>query len=104
MNEIEAEEVSAALGKQPDSWPVPHVIVTKGQKAPIITAKMAPISCQQNRSKPSIPQVMLILAFPCRLSCSADIKTAMMLAGKAAALQVTRHGTADAIPDITKLS
>ena len=107
VNEIEAEEVSAALGKQPDSWPVPHVIVTKGAEGAYYYGQDGThfMPAEQVKAVDTTGAGDTYLGFfLARLSCGADIKTAMMLAGKAAALQVTRRGTADAIPDITELS
>ena len=106
VNEGEAAEIAAALDKPAPSWEVPHVIITKG-------ADGADYFGQDGHffqpSEPVTPvdttgagdtYLGFLLA---QISQGASTKEAMAIASKAAALQVTRYGTAGAIPTLAEL-
>ena len=106
LNEIEAGDIEAALSKPPEAWGVPHLIITKGADGAEY------YGVEGHFHQPAI-QVKAVdttgagdtyLGFLLgRLSCGDNIKQAMAIAGKAAALQVTRYGTAEAIPSLSEI-
>lgn len=106
VNEIEAAEISSALGGSPESWPVPNVIVTKGKDgADYFGAEgqfhqpAEPVNAIDSTGAGDTYLGFLLG----RLSLGESMKQAMTLAGKAAGIQVTRLGTASAIPDLSEL-
>lgn len=106
VNEIEAADIEAALSKPPEAWGVPHLIITKGAEGadyygaeghfhqPAIKVKAV------DTTGAGDTYLGFLLG---RLSCGDDIKQAMAIAGHAAALQVTRYGTAEAIPSLSEI-
>lgn len=103
LNEVEAEQLSEALGLPVDEIPVPGILITRG-------ARGAVWRDQATGSETSVP------AFPVTpvdttgagdcfvgyvvagLDQGLERAAAMRLGAAASALQVTRHGTADAMP------
>ena len=106
VNEGEAEAVTQALGKEPDAWGIPHVIVTKGAEGAYYEGQEGSYFVPSEKVKAvdttgaGDTYLGYILA---QLSMKQTIKTAMIYAGKAAAIQVTRHGTADVIPALEEI-
>lgn len=106
VNEIEAADIEAALSKPPEAWGVPHLIITKGADGaeyygieghfhqPAIKVKAV------DTTGAGDTYLGFLLG---RLSCGDDIKQAMSIAGRAAAVQVTRYGTAEAIPSLSEI-
>ena len=103
LNEIEAKQLKAATGKGPNELNVKDVIVTKGGDGAIWFGPKGQVH---------IPPVPVT---PVDTTGAGDTFTGYVLAGldrgqpmeqalataaKAAAIMVTRHGTADVIPDL----
>ena len=105
VNNIEAEALSHATSKPVDKLNIPHLIITHGAAG----ANYSGIN-----GKFHIPAVQVaavdatgagdtylgyVLA---QLDQHIPMKTAMHIAGNAAAIQVTRHGASTAIPNMTE--
>jgi ribokinase len=105
LNAVEAEQLRAATGMAPDQLPVADVIVTLGAKG----ARHYDTKGGQAHDYPAIPVT------PVDTTGAGDTFTGYVLAGldrgmpmaqaiglamRAAAIMVTRHGTADVIPDL----
>ena len=106
VNEGEAAEIADALGQPAPSWGVPHLIITKGADGAEYFGQEGhmfqpaePVSAVDTTGAGDTYLGFLLA----QISQGASIKQAMALAGKAAALQVTRYGTADAIPTLAEL-
>ncbi|KPA19824.1 Ribokinase [Shimia sp. SK013] len=106
LNEIEAAQLTAATAKTPDALGVADVIVTLGAKG----ARW--LSGDTIRDFPAMPVTPVdttgagdtftgfVLAARDR---GLPMEQAIALATRAAALMVTRHGTADVIPDLKEV-
>ena len=108
LNAIEAEQLQAATGKGPDALNVPDIIVTLGSEG-----------CRwYHRPTGKIRDFPAIKVKPIDTTGAGDTFTGYLLAGldrgmpmeqaialatKAAALMVTRVGTADVIPDLLEI-
>ncbi|KIC40911.1 ribokinase [Ruegeria sp. ANG-S4] len=107
LNEIEAEQLQSATGLAPSDLPVEHVIVTLGAKG----ARYF----QRGRDPADFAAFQVE---PVDTTGAGDTFTGYVLAGmdrgmpmaqailqamRAAALMVTRHGTADVIPDLKEV-
>ena len=105
LNAVEAEQLTAATGYGPEALPVRDVIVTLGAEG----ARYFDTNTGENRLFPAIPVT------PVDTTGAGDTFTGYVLAGldrglpmaqsimqasRAAAIMVTRHGTADVIPDL----
>lgn len=105
LNEIEARQLEAATGLAPESLPVSDIIVTLGDKG----ARYFDTNMGISRHFPAIPVDVV------DTTGAGDTFTGYVLAGldrgmpmgqainlgtQAAAIMVTRHGTADVIPDL----
>lgn len=105
LNEVEAEQLQAATGLKPEALPVRDVIVTLGARG----ARHFDAKSGESRDFPAIPVT------PVDTTGAGDTFTGYVLAGldrglpmaqaiaqamRAAAIMVTRHGTADVIPDL----
>jgi ribokinase len=102
MNKGEAAELEAALGKGLRDLPVEGVLVTLGGDGARWQAAEGPVD---------VPAFAVEVAdtsgagdtftgyFAAGLDQGMGVEASMRLASGAAALKVTRHGTADAIPD-----
>ncbi|SDX39272.1 ribokinase [Ruegeria halocynthiae] len=107
LNEVEAEQLQEATGLAPSHLPVEHVIVTFGSKG---------ARYYQRGSDPQVFPAHKVSAVD--TTGAGDTFTGYVLAGmdrgmpmaqaisqanRAAALMVTRHGTADVIPDLKEV-
>lgn len=104
LNEIEAAQLCAALNCSVDALPVPYVCVTMGGKGAVWRDLKAETSAEVPAYSVEVADTTgagdtftgyLITG----LSEGMEPIDAMRLASAAAALKVTRSGTADAIPD-----
>ncbi|MFV0514605.1 MAG: ribokinase [Jhaorihella sp.] len=105
LNAVEAGQLQAATGMRPAALPVRHVIVTRGAQG----ARYFDTVSGQSRDFPAIPVRPVdttgagdtfagyVLA---GLDRGMPMEQAIGLAMRAAAIMVTRHGTADVIPDL----
>lgn len=103
MNEVESQQLSAALETELTDVPVPAILVTKGGDG----AEHMDLN-SDTTIKVLAPKVEVADTtgagdtfagyFAAGLDQGLDIADAMTLATRASALKVTRHGTADAIP------
>lgn len=108
LNEIEAEQLSNGVGKSPDALGVPDVVVTLGSQG----CRWFQAQTGQVKTFPALPVT------PVDTTGAGDTFTGYLLAGldrrmpmeqaiglatKAAALMVTRVGTADVIPDLLEI-
>lgn len=108
VNEGEAEAIEQALGQSPDAWGLPHLIITKGAEGAYYYGRGGEVHFAPSEKVKAVDStgagdtyLGFVLA---QLSLGHDIKHAMAIASKAAALQVTRRGTADAIPHLNDIS
>lgn len=108
LNAVEAEQLHAATGLRPEALPVADVIVTLGADG----ARHFDTNTGERHDFPAIPVT------PVDTTGAGDTFTGYVLAGldrgmpmaqaimqatRAAAIMVTRHGTADVIPDLKDL-
>lgn len=106
LNQIEADQLKAATGKTPDALDVEDVIVTLGAQG---ADWYSDAGCQRFEA---------VQVDPLDTTGAGDTFTGYVLAGidrgmpmgqairmamRAAALMVTRHGTADVIPDLSEV-
>jgi ribokinase len=106
VNAVEAQQLSNALGVRPERLPVPEVLITNGGngatwrsagKAHEVPAfKVDPVDTTGAGDT-------YLGFFVAGLDVGMDVKGAMTFAAAGAAIQVTRPGTADAIPDLTEV-
>ncbi|MGH1423609.1 MAG: ribokinase [Pseudooceanicola sp.] len=103
LNAVEAGQLESALGQTLDALSVEHVIVTLGRDGVRWVDNTTGISTVF----PAVPVVPVDTTgagdtftgyFLAALDQSSNMKDAILLAVKAAAMKVTRHGTARAIP------
>jgi len=106
LNEVEGQHLAEALGVTPERLPVAGVLVTRGAKG---------ASYQASGHKTEVPAFAVRAVdttgagdtylgfFVAGLDAGLDIKGAMTFAAAGSALQVTRKGTADAIPSLTEV-
>lgn len=106
VNEGEAEEIEAALARPPEAWGIGHVIITKGAEGASYYGTDGTFFQPSEKVKAvdSTGAGDTYLGFLlAQLSNGQTIKQAMAIASKAAGLQVTRYGTADAIPTLDEI-
>ena len=108
LNEVEAAQLEKALGKPPKDLPVRHVVVTRGGDGSVIFDNTS----GDRRDFPALPAKVVDTTgagdtFSGYLLAAMDralpIPQAMQLATRAGALMVSRHGTADVIPDLEEV-
>ncbi|MCB1365837.1 MAG: ribokinase [Rhodobacteraceae bacterium] len=109
LNAVEAGQLQAATGMHPSALPVRHVIVTRGARG----VRHFDTNSGESRDFPAIPVTAVdttgagdtfagyVLA---GLDRGMPMAQAIGLALRAAAIMVTRHGTADVIPDLKDVS
>ena len=107
VNEGEADEIAASLHRPPEQWGVPHLIITKGAEGADYFGKdssffqpATPVKAVDTTGAGDTYLGFLLA----QLSKGAEMPQAMALASRAAALQVTRYGTAEAIPSLDELT
>ncbi len=108
LNAVEAEQLQQAIGKAPQDLGVADVIVTLGSKG----ARHFDVATGNTRDVPALPVT------PVDTTGAGDTFTGYVLSGldrglpmpqamaqaaRAGALMVTRHGTADVIPDLKEV-
>jgi len=103
VNEIEAQQLSQALGVAVDDLPVSEILVTLGSKG----ARYKSVSHEIEVPAFKVDPVDTTGAgdtylgfFVAGLDVGMDVKSTMKFAAAGAAIQVTRPGTADAIPSL----
>ncbi|MDX5403703.1 MAG: PfkB family carbohydrate kinase, partial [Rhodobacterales bacterium] len=107
LNAVEADQLESALGKGPDALGVADVIVTLGAQG-----------CRWFHGGDSVKDFAALPVTPIDTTGAGDTFTGFLMAGldrgmpmeqairlatKAAALMVTRIGTADVIPDLLEI-
>lgn len=106
VNEIEAAEIEKALSKPPVQWGLPHLIITKGGAGADYFGKEGQFHQPAHKVKAvdTTGAGDTYLGFLLgRLSLGDGMQKAMSIASKAASIQVTRYGTAEAIPSLSEL-
>ncbi|MCC1492464.1 ribokinase [Cognatishimia sp. F0-27] len=105
LNAVEAAQLARALGVAPGRLPVRDVVITKGSKGSV----WIETDTGTETTVPALPVEPVDTTgagdtFTGYLLAGRDrgmpMEQALRLASKAAALMVTRHGTADVIPDL----
>jgi ribokinase len=103
LNEIEAVQFKNATGQGPQDIPVKDVIVTLGDKGATWFSPDGPIDVPAHKVTPidttGAGDTFTGYVLAC-LDRGQPMLQAMKTASKAAAIMVTRHGTADVIPDL----
>lgn len=106
LNAVEAEQLQHATGRSPGALPVKNVIVTEGgdgatwfgPDGPVHVAALPVTPVDTTGAGDTFTGFVLA-----GLERGMPMQQAMSLAGKAAALMVTRQGTADVIPDLAEV-
>ncbi|SFJ58989.1 ribokinase [Celeribacter neptunius] len=108
MNSIEAAQLCSAMGVSLEQIPVPQVMVTLGSKGAMWRSNETGETIEV--SSPKVTPVDTTAAgdtyigyFAAGLDLGMPVKAAMEWAVQAAALKVTRAGTADAIPSANEV-
>ena len=103
VNEVEAEQICAALGSRLDEIPVPQILVTLGSKGAMWRSNETGEVIEV--SSPKVTAVDTTAAgdtfagyFAAGCDLGLSVGDALLWAASAASLKVTQHGTADAIP------
>ena len=107
LNEVEAEQLQAATGLAPSGLPIEHVIVTMGSKgARYFRRDHDPLDFSAHEVS-AVDTTGAGDTFTGYLLAGMDqgmpIALAITQSMRAAALMVTRHGTADVIPDLKEV-
>ncbi len=106
LNEVEAAQLEQAIGQPPQSLNVTDVIVTLGSKGAVWFGSGGEVRVPAHKVTPVDTTgagdtfTGYVLA---GLDRGMPMEQAMQMASKAAALMVTRHGTADVIPDLSEV-
>ncbi len=107
LNEIEAEQLQQATGFAPSDLPVEHVVVTLGSKGARYYQRGADAVDFAAHSVQPVDTTGAGDTFTGYVLAGMDrgmpMAQAVSLANRAAALMVTRHGTADVIPDLKEV-
>jgi ribokinase len=106
LNEVEAEQLKVATGKGPADLPVNDVIVTLGSKGATWFGAQGETHVPSHKVTP-VDTTGAGDTFTGYVIAGLDrgqpILQAMQTAAKAAAIMVTRHGTADVIPSLAEV-
>lgn len=105
VNEGEAAALSAARGCSPEALGLTHLVITKGAGGADYMGVAGRFSLPAPKVKPvdSTGAGDTFLGYMLAgLDRGLEVKPAMELAIKASALMVTRHGTAEAIPNLAE--
>ena len=106
VNEGEAASLSKLLGKDKSDFGVPHLVITYGANGAEYIGDAGQFHVESPKVKPvnttgaGDTYLGYLLA---SIDAGDDLQAAMMKAAKAAAIQVTREGAADAIPLASEL-
>lgn len=108
LNAVEAEQLASAMGQRPETLSVPHVLVTRGADGcswyqnDAGSVKHFPALAVQAVDTTGAGDTFAgyLLA---GLDRGQPMEQAIILATKAAALMVTRLGTAEVIPDLLEI-
>ena len=106
VNEVEARQLSDALGVSPENLPVAELLITRGADGANYRSGSQNISVTAFEVQPvdtTGAGDTYLGFFVAGLDVGMDIKGAMTFAAAGSAIQVTRHGTADAIPDLDEV-
>ncbi|KIC40381.1 ribokinase [Ruegeria sp. ANG-R] len=107
LNEIEAEQLQQATGLAPSDLPVEHVIVTFGSKGARYYHQGSEPQAFQAHKVDAVDTTGAGDTFTGYVLAGMDrgmpMAQAIAQANRAAALMVTRHGTADVIPDLKEV-
>lgn len=101
VNEVEASQLSASLNVSPDALPVQSLIVTKGSNGAVYRDDQQEFEAPAFKVTPvdtTGAGDTFLGYFVAGLDTGLSDREAMRLASAGAAIQVTRPGTADAIP------
>lgn len=108
LNDIEARQLTATMGKSVDALPVSQVLITCGSEGAIWRSNTT--GKEIRRSAFPVKPVDTTAAgdvfcgyFAAAVDGDMSVERALELATAAAALKVTRQGTADAIPKIEEV-
>jgi len=103
VNEVEAKQLSDALGVSPTHLPVPEVLITRGSSGAVYRSGGQEIEVPAFKVDPvdtTGAGDTYLGFFVAGLDAGMDVKGAMTFASAGSALQVTKPGTADAIPGL----
>ena len=106
LNAVESEQLSVALGVTPANLPVPELLITRGSHGALYRSGESEIDVSAFSVKPvdtTGAGDTYLGFFVAGLDAGMDVRGAMRFAAAGAAIQVTRPGTADAIPDLTEV-
>lgn len=106
VNEVEARQLGDALGVTPENLPVAQVLITLGADGAEFRSSGEVIRVPGFKVTPvdtTGAGDTFLGFFLAGLDVGLDIKGAMTFASAAAAIQVTRKGTAEAIPDLSEV-
>ena len=109
LNEIEAVQLSNAMGRSVQSLPVPHILMTQGSHG--ATWFDTKLGTQQTVPAYKVKPIdttgagdTFVGYVAAGLDLEQDIETVLQRAAAAAAIQVTHHGAAEAIPNAEEVS
>lgn len=107
VNEIEANEIQDAIKEPPIMWQLPHLIITKGSAGADYYGQDTQFHqpAEKVKALDSTGAGDTYLGYVLAgVSQGKPMRDAMAMASKAAGIQVTRYGTADAIPMLDELT
>jgi len=108
LNAVEADQLAMALGRRPEDLPVPNLLITRGADGAtwhdhatgrVIAAKAIPVEPVDTTGAGDCLTGYLAAL----LDQGRSPADALRLGAGAAALKVTRHGTSEAIPDLSEV-
>ncbi len=106
MNEVETEQLSNAMGVKANHLPVPAVLVTRGADGVLFRSAQSEFEIASFPVDPvdtTGAGDTYLGFFVAGLDAEMDIKGAAIFAAAAAAIQVTRPGSAEAIPTLDEV-
>lgn len=106
VNEVEAKQLSDTLGVRPERLPVEAVLVTRGAEGAIWRSGGRDVAVAAFAVTPvdtTGAGDTYLGFFVAGLDLGMDVRDAMVFAAAGAAIQVTRNGTADAIPSLVEV-
>lgn len=106
VNEVEAEQLSAAIGVSASELPVSEILITRGSKGATYRAGDTKVEVPAFEVDPvdtTGAGDTYLGFFIAGLDAGMETKGAMTFAAAGAAVQVTQPGTADAIPNLAEV-